>query len=313
MSRMLRHLPCSALLLVTTVSGCQCIDPETFGNIRDAGKVVEPPAPDPPVFPLKQGDVLVFPGVGGRTSGGCGAAEGGCERTLRATYTIDSVTIDSETNRWTVNADYIYEMQTANIEEGEIGPLFLYNAADFSLEAAQATNGTAAFNTDGAPTEELTPNDVPFFHYETAYAGLEGSAFKHAAAEFTDRIKALDPDANIDAAPASAALEAYFKDDRTQPTMLHKMRVDFHPFGFMCQWDERLIPWQDDMQRNETDFNGVTAGLTAVFASPIRLVRGSDTFICNCSTLGKLCKLQTDMTQCLDPADPDAAPSACPE
>lgn len=310
---MLRHLPSALLLLVATVSGCQCIDPETFGAIRDAGHDKPPPSPDPPVFPLKSGDVVVISGIGGRFGDACGAPEGGCERTLKATYTINDLSLDDETNRWTVNADFLYEMQTANIDEGDIGALFLYDAASFSLAAAQSESGTADFNTDGAPTDGLSPNDVPFFHYETAYAGLEGSAYRVAADEFSARIRELDPDAEIETKPAEAKLEAYFKDDRAQPPQLHKIRVDLHPFGFMCQWDERLIPWSDDMDRSESDFNGAPVGLTAVYATPIRLYRDDVLYICQCSTLSKLCKQNDDQSLCLDPADPDAAPAACPE
>ena len=84
MPGMRRHLPHAALLLVTTVSGCQCIDPETFGVIPDSGVEKPPVSPDPPKFALKAGDVVVVSGIGGRFGDACGAPEGGCERTLRA-------------------------------------------------------------------------------------------------------------------------------------------------------------------------------------------------------------------------------------
>jgi hypothetical protein len=304
----------AGLLLVSfALSGCQCIDPETFGVIPDAGTEVIPPGPVPPKFPLKQGDVLVFPGVGGRNgTGTCAGLPGDCERTMRATYTVKSVSLGADSNRWTVKSDYLYEMAVANVDVEVIDPLFLSGTAKFTLDAQASEDGTADFNTDGAPVDDIVENDFPFFHYESAYAGQAGSAFDVASIAFRGRIADLDAEAEIEAPPAAAKFEAYFKDDRVQPAQLHKVRVDLSPFGFMCSWEERMIPWEDDMNRAESDFNGAEAGLTAVFSTPIRLYRDDVQYICSCTALSKQCKLASDQSQCLDPADPEAPAADCP-
>ncbi|MCP4502086.1 MAG: hypothetical protein GY822_19180, partial [Deltaproteobacteria bacterium] len=43
--------------------------------------------PPPPVFPLKQGDILVFPAIGGRIEP-CPQREGSCDRAVRSTYEV---------------------------------------------------------------------------------------------------------------------------------------------------------------------------------------------------------------------------------
>lgn len=311
MSVRLRHLPCVLVLLaVPAAPGCLCVGDENFfqrpdGGPPDAGPV-EPP---PPVFPLKAGDELVFPGVGGRAED-CGASEGGCDRALRATYVVKKVTLDEESNTWTVNADYTYESTATAVEVAAIGQLFLAGVAPFAdIDAGGAESGNADFRTRAAPTDGINANGFPFFHFEESYANRDDSAFRQAASEFTERILELDADANIENQAAEAKIEAYFKDELGANPFLHKIRVDYHPFGFMCGWDERLATWQDGMQRSDNAFTGTTTPLAAIFASPVELIRSDVRYRCSCST--RQCVQRDDPSICLDPSDPDAEPAPC--
>lgn len=306
-----RFAALAVTLAMVSIGGCQCLDDTGFFGLPDGGSDAgPPPPPPPPVFPLKSGDVVVFNGVGGRTEP-CDI-EGRCERTMKATYTINDVVLDEATNRWTVDADFLYEMTIAYIEAGVISQLFLSHVGPFAdIDEGGAQNGNADFNADGAPTDALIANDFPFFHFEQEYATREDSAYRVAAGDFTTRIQELDPDAEIENQAAEAKFEAYFKDELGVNPMLHKLRVDLHPFGFICAWDERLIPWQDGMARNEGAF--AAAGgipLAAVFPGGIDLVRDDVRYRCSCFT--KQCRQTTDQSICLDPADPDAAPGPCP-
>lgn len=307
----IRHLPCVALLLAVPASpGCLCVGDETFNPFPDAGRPdAGPVAPPPPVFPLKAGDELVFPGIGGRAEG-CGSSEGGCDRALRATYVVNDVSLDESTNTWSVDADYTYEAAANVVEAAAIGQLFLSRVAPFAdIDEGGAESGTATFRTKDAPTDGINPNGFPFFHFDQAYANRDDSAFRQASATFTERILELDPEASIENQAAEAKIEAYFKDELGVNALLHKVRVDFHPFGFMCGWDERLTTWEDGMQRSENDFTGATTPLTAIFAPPVQLLRDGVRYNCTCES--RTCYDRTDQTTCLDPSDPDADPLPC--
>jgi hypothetical protein len=304
-----RHLPAAAICTLFALSGCQCIDDRNFDQIPDAGTPDAGEPPEPPVFPLKAGDVLTFAAVGGRTNS-CPGIEGSCDRFLKPTYTIKDVVLDSPTNTWTLNADFLYEMTSANIEATEIGELFLAKSADFvSLKAGEAANGTALFSTNAAPVDDLTPNGFPFFHFEPAYATQEGSAYSTASAKFRERVLALDADAEIRSQAAASSFEAIFRDARSANVKEHFIRVELHPFGFMCSWDERVIPFPETATRTLADFDD-TPDVAGTIITPMTLVRGDQRFVCSCVT--QQCRLISDQTQCLNPADPNAAPAPCP-
>jgi hypothetical protein len=299
-----------AMGLSMSFSGCGCVDDTGFNFLPDDPDAGPPEEePPPPVFPLKAGDVVVYTQLGGRT----GAGIGEFDRVIKGTYTVEEVILDEDTNTWSVKADYLYELMTSAIGSGEMAQLFISGVGPFSsLDQGGAEDGNATFFTDSAPHQSLTPNGFPFFHFESEYATREDSAYQMAPAEFREKIKELDPDANIDSKAADAVIEAYFKDDRGGAAMLHKISVTLHPWGFIDGWDERLIPWNDNMQRSEGDFAGQTETipLAAVFPGNIRVVRGDDTYICWASK--KTCEQLNDSTTCLpkDPAD-DPTPCVC--
>lgn len=300
----------AGLLVILPFSACQCIEEIGFSGIPDAGvDAGPPPAPPPPRYPLKSGDQLILNGVGGRTQP-CDV-EGGCERTLRASYTVDDVYLDELSNTWTISADFSYEMTVSRIEAGVMSQLFISNVAPYEdIDQGGVLNGAADFDANAAPTDALTANGFPFFHFEPEYATREDSAYRSAALAFQNRILELDPDAEIENQAADAKFEAYFKDSLGVSPMLHKVRVDLHPFGFVCAWDERLIPWTEGMPRNEGAFaSGSGIPLAAVFPGQVQLVREDTRYLCSCFT--KQCRASNDQQTCLDPADPDAAPKPC--
>lgn len=307
-----RNLSSSLGLALAMCFVAGCADDLDFSGLTDPPPPdVPPPPPPPPVFPLKAGDQVIYTGIGGRTEP-CSGSEGQCDRVIRATYDIRGATLDEETNRWTLDAGYTYEMQTAFISASEIGALFLSKAAPFGdLQEGGSQSGEGVFRADGAPTDTMIANDFPFFHFETEYATEEGSAYRAAAASFQTRILEIDPAASLENQAAEAKLEAYFKDERGPTPMLHKVRVDLHPFGFICGWDERLTTWNESMDRSEGDFAGATIPVAAIFPGQVQLLRDDVRYQCSCFT--KLCKNGNgDAATCLDPSDPDAPPGPCP-
>ena len=305
---MLRPLLLATATLCAFATAC---DDGGFTALQDPEPQPEPeptePEP-PPVFPLKAGDILVVPALGGRTEP-CGV-EGQCDRAIRATYEVKDVVLDSETNRWSINADYFYEMPSAKIETAAMAQLFISHAAPFSdLSEGGATDGNADFADDAAPTDTLTADGFPFFHYQAEYATRPDSAFAVASNRFTVRIQEIDPEANIENQAAANKLEAYFVDDLGATTYLHKIRVEYHPFGFICGWEERLIEYSDGMARNEGSCAGATIPIAAIFADPVRLTRGDRSYRCSCFT--EQCKSTDGSNLCLDPDNPDADPFDC--
>lgn len=314
MQNHIRLLKNNAKLLIVLsllpISGCTCVDDNEFFGFPDAGPDAGPDAPPPPpVFPLKAGDEVKFPALGGRAEP-CAGAEGSCERTMVATYTINDVELNGETNRWEIDATFLYELPVANIEAAAMGQLFLSGAAPFgTIDANGSDSGDATFVADGAPTDGMREDRFPFFHFEAEYSTEGDSAYQVAAGEFTTRILEIDPDANIENQAAEAKIEAYFRDDLGVNTFLHKIRVDYHPFGFICGWEERLVTWDDAMNRVEGDFAGLTIPLAAVWVDPVTLIRDDVRYRCSC--FSNTCADTSDSTMCLDPADPDQDPLPC--
>jgi hypothetical protein len=311
MQNHLRRLPLTALLLLLPVSACPCIDDTGFTGFVDGGvDAGPPPPPPPPKFPLKEGDELRFPAVGGRIEPCTGGAEGSCERTMVATYVVNSVDLDEDTNKWARDADFVYELAVGNIDSGAMAQLFLSNVAPFGqLEPGTSESDTATFSTDAAPTDSIREDRFPFFHFEQEYATQDDSAYRLASAEFAERIREIDADAQIENQAAEAKMEAYFRDDLGANTFLHKIRIDYHPFGFICGWEERMVTWSDDMDRNEGDFAGLTIPIAAVWVDPVQLIRDDVRYNCTCGA--RECFDRSDRNTCLDPRDPDADPLPC--
>ena len=142
------------MVLVLLWGGPGCREDVDFIYDPDAEEEPEPDKEPPPPFPLRAGDVVVYPSIGGRTAQ-CSGNEGSCDRVIKATYTIDDVVVD-EDNRWVVKADYIYEMMVAAVSYTDIAALFLSGAAAFqSLSVGEAESNSASFETDGIFTDEL--------------------------------------------------------------------------------------------------------------------------------------------------------------
>lgn len=292
--------------------GCQCINDDNFNQLKDAGFEPTDAGPPPPVFPLKAGDILTYPVLGGRVNEcGGGGQSGECDRVLKATYNLSKVEIDDD-NRWDVTADVLYEGQADTIPASALSRLALENVADFG--AVTVANSVPApdalFTTDRAPqlSSDFNPNNFPFFQAANAIDdGDNGEVFAAGAEEFTTAIEAIDEDAAISTQVAAGKMEAFFKDPVGGEVSLHKLLVQFHPMGFICGWDESLIPFvEGETARSQASFQGVNnPPLTASFLQPT-LVRGGVTFQCSC--FSRTCRAN-DQT-CLDPTDPDAAPSA---
>lgn len=306
---MTRRLTSLALLFV--VSGCQCIDDINLGNIPDAGEQITDAGPEPPTFPLKAGDQLEFPALGGRTatcSGG--STTGDCDRALTATFIVRGTELDDNA-RWRVTADVVYQGSADLIEVAAIAPLVLENGAPFDAvtTATPSSAEAAVFRTDAAPTDELDELGFPFFQFESG----DVHVFEEAGAAFCARFGALDPDVNCEFQAGDAKMEAFYKDDSAGGgAMLHHVRAEFHGMGFVCGWDEGLIPFIDDATtpRDQSSFGPAdTPALAAIFASPVRLIRDGVTYRCSCFT--QQCQAGSGAdTTCLT-TDPDAEPGPC--
>jgi hypothetical protein len=294
--------------------GCQCISTDNFVPVHDAGEPPHDAGPPPPTFPLKIGDQLSYPALGGRidTCNGGAGANGECQRIVKATYVVKGVTLGGD-NTWTVNSDVLYEGIDDTIPAAAIGQLVLSHAVPFNAVTTatpQHTTG-ATFITGAAPTDELTPNGFPFFQFDPATSAQAGSAFELAATAFHDRIVSIDPDARINTQVAGKKLEAFFKDTLGPTPMLHKVLAELHPMGFVCGWDEGLIPFVDGAARAQSDFDGVSnPPLVATFVPSIQLKRDGVSYICDC--FSQKCKTLNGSPQlCLDPTNPDAPAAAC--
>ncbi|MDP2339717.1 MAG: hypothetical protein Q8O67_02065 [Deltaproteobacteria bacterium] len=309
----------ACLLATVAVGGCQCINDDNFQQLKDAGFPEVDAGPPPPLFPLKPGDVLTIPQFGGRVDVcngpgcACGGQSGDCDRNVKATYEIKAVQLNDE-NRWEITADVLYEGLVDNIPPAALSRLAIENGADFGAisSASPVVARDAIFTTDQAPRldNQYVANNFPFFQGENDLNdGDEGEVFAAAAAEFTEAILAIDEQAEVETQVSVGKLEAYFKDELNGPASVHKLLVEVHPMGFVCGWDEILVPFVDDVStpRNQSVFNGFkNPPLTAAFFQP-NLIRDGVTYQCSC--FNATCR---NGTTCLDPTDPDAPPGACP-
>lgn len=313
---MRRNVIFAALLAgAFAVSGCQCINDDNFTALRDAGFPPTDAGPPPPVFPLKVGDQLTVPQFGGNvdTCDG-GASEGDCDRNVKADFLLTAVE-RNDLGRWEITADVVYTGLKDVIPATAIARLALENAAEFdAISETSSVNARGALFTTDVPValsrDAFGPNNFPFFQGENGTDGSDdgddGTVFNEAAAEFTDGIRGFDADAEVETQIASGKMEAYFKDSEN-PVSLHKLLIQVHPMGFICGWDEALIPYADGMQRSEAAFQNVTKPLKASFFPPT-LTRDSVTYQCSC--FNRTCKNNDNL--CLDPTNPDAPPGPCP-
>ncbi len=301
------------LFVISAICGalCACDDGGVVRDDPDAGLDAGIPdvdiPPDPPVFPLKAGDIVEM-NVGARTQP-CNAGEGFCDRAIDASYTIESVTLNEETNRWEIEAYFNYTLKKDGTSYASISRLFWSKVAPFGeLMAVEATSdGTATFYTDVPLTDEhMTANGFPFFHFESNYANTEGSAFQTASAQFTSRLRTIDAEAEIENQAAAAKFEAYFKDDLGPDVYLHKVRVEFHRFGFACAVQEQLVDWQDGMPRSQASFNNTQPPVTNSFDN-VFVRRAGTRYRCSC--FSGVCQTVDGTNTCLDPTDPEAEAS----
>jgi hypothetical protein len=301
----------AAFLGSISVAGCQCIDDTNLNSRPDAGVEEEVEPPPPPVFPLKAGDQIVLTPIGGRTDED---ANGGSDFAIKITWLVKSVGLNAA-NRWEVTADALYEQNgTPAIPATALSRLALENVADFAaIERAPITARDAVFKTDRAPSLDsgYTPNHFPFFQASLdANDGDDDTVFNEAAAGFREAILALDAEARIDTQVAVGRFEAFFRDDLNGPPMLHKLRADVHPFGFMCGWDEILIPFEEGMERSQSPFTAAGTPPLAAINFTAQLTREGVTYNCGC--FNGTCRSSGANPLCLDPTNPDAAPGPCP-
>jgi hypothetical protein len=304
-----------ALSFAFVVSGCECqLDDNNFTQLLDAGFPEPDAGPPPPVFPLKVGDQLTIPQFGGRvdTCEG-GATEGACDRNVSASWLIEKVE-RNDNQRWEITADVVYTGLVDTIPASALTRLAMDNAADFGAISTSSSVSAqdAVFTTDvpaGIDPAAFGPNNFPFFQGENDLNdGDDGSVFNAAATEFTEAVKGLDPDAEVETQLGAGKFEAFFKDEVNGPVSLHKLAVQVHPMGFVCGWDEALIPYTEGMQRSQSSFQNVAnPPLIASFFQP-RLTRDNVSYQCSCFSL--TCRANGNL--CLDPTDPDAPPSECP-
>ena len=298
------------LLAVFSFSGCQCIDDDGFNVLRDAGFEEPDAGPPPPVFPLKAGDELFVSTIGGRTN--CSA----CDHVVSATYGITKVELN-DANRWEITANVLYTRQSEDIPAQDIDRLVLENVAPFSsiTSGTPLSSAGVLLTTDAAalPSKQAYgPNNFPFFQGSVAQGGaqLDDSAvFNAAAGYFRDYYTSadVDPAADVDTQVGAGKMLTYYK-DAASPPMLHKLLIEYHPMGFVCNWEERLIPFLgEDMVRGESSFDGVDVPPLVASWNPVALTRDGDTYTCSC--FARTCR---NGSQCLDPLDPDAAPGPCP-
>lgn len=298
-----------SLVVLFAVSGCQCnLDDNTLDNIPDGGTPVDDAGPAPPVFPLKAGDQLKYTGLGGRTVSCDGAAAGGCQRSLNATYIVrDTVFRD---NRWTIVADVVYEGTDDTIEAAALAPLILENGAPFAQVTVGSPNAAegAEFRTDEPATPALTENGFPFFQAESGVAEV----FETAGIEFCQTYVDADELANCESQIGARKMEVYFKDEQAGGSAkLHKVSAEYHQFGFVCGWDEGVIPFVDDAStpREQSSFgnNPAEVDLVAQFPAPPKVTRGGVEFTCSC--FSQACRNAASNT-CLQ-LDPDADATTC--
>lgn len=310
------YLKTVASLALFALSGCQCqIDETNLNGIPDAGVVEEIPE-EIPIFPLKAGDTLVYRGLGGRTKecNGGGGASGECQRALNATFVVQDTSFSDSNDRWTVVANAAYEGVDDTITAASLAPLVLENGVPFG----QVTTGTpstaedAPFKTDVSPTNDEVFNELGFPFFQ----GGAVEVFEPAGISFCERYLELDDQANCESQFGAHKMEVFYKDEQAGAgAALHKVLVEYSQFGFVCGWDEGLIPFISDeaTPREQGSFGGagggtiVTPDIAAQFTGAPLLTREGVQYRCQC--LSQECR--SDDNNCLDPADPDAEPAPC--
>ena len=239
-------------------------------------------------------------------------AAGGSDFALAATFDINSVALNDD--RWEVNADVLYEVSSASIPAAAINRLALDNGAPFGAVESNDSDSSlgAIFTTDTAPaldTANYKPNNFPFFQAAVVGSGNEGAVFDAAATEFRDTFLALDEDAEVDTQVSVGKFEVFFRDDLGGPPMLHNLKAEVHPMGFVCGWTEVLVPFVEGAARNQASIQaGGTPPLSAIFSSAPVVTRDNVRYFCSCFT--GVCKSNDNL--CLDPLKPDAEAGACP-
>ena len=311
--RVLQTIFTAALLGTFAVSGCQCITETGLDTIPDEPDAGPDVIVEPPVFPLKAGDRLTLLPFGGRTGDDVG---GGNDFAIQATFDIKGVALNAD-KRWEVTADVLYEAAgTATISAAAISRLALENAGPFAAIETNASETAldAVFTTDVAPALDASnfkANNFPFFQGSVeGNDGDEGEVFNNAAQDFRDTFRALDELAEVDTQVSVGKFEVYFRDDLGGPPLLHNIKAEVHPMGFMCGWTEALVPFVEGSGRNQAAIQaGGTATLAGIFAGSPRLTRDNVSYTCSC--FSGLCKSSNNA--CLDPLKPDAEPGACPQ
>ena len=309
------RLSAGLFLCAIVVVGCQChLDNNNLTDIPDAGHDPPDAGPPPPTFPLKGGDSIIYPVLGGRTGDTCAghATPGDCQRNIIAQYDIQSVDFDGAANRWQITANVTYTGSSGDlISAATIAPLVLSKAAPFaSTSFDQPTQVAGAkFTTDAPATDQLTPNGFPFFQYDSG----DALVFETTGTAFCDRYTTLDADANCRVQNAAQTMEVFYKDDQAGGgSKIHKVHAEYHQMGFVCGWDEGLLPFVDGTTRDQNAFNpGVTPDLVASFFQP-KLKRDGVEYQCSCFT--QVCSNGNGADkQCLG-TDPTAAAShdLCP-
>lgn len=310
--RVLHTALTAALLGTFAASGCQCITDTGIGVIPDEPDAGLDEEIVPPVFPLKAGDELELLPFGGRTDDD---VNGGSDFAVQANFVINSVALNAD-KRWEVNADVLYEVAgTPTVTAAAISRLALENAAPFAAVEANSSNSAlgAIFTTDVAPALDganFKSNNFPFFQGGVeGNDGDDGEVFNEAAAEFRETFLALDEEAQVDTQISVGKFEVYFRDDLGGPPMLHNIKAEVHPMGFMCGWTEVLVPFVEGSGRNQAAIQaGGTAPLSGIFAGSPRLTRDDVTYTCSCFSG----QCRSSDNKCLDPLKPDAEPATCP-
>ncbi len=264
-------------------------------------------APVAPSFPLLAGDVLRYPALGGRTQDDCPGhrVPGDCRRTLSAELDVDGVRLDASLGRWFVNAHAeLVDNDDDLVDAAALAPLVLAHALPFSSTRVDAPTELAPtdFATDAAPTDALSPTGFPFFD-----ADVNRGVLAVAGERFCDRFRALDAGAACRVIAAEQSLEVVFEDDAARDApRLHRLRVGYHQMGFVCAWEEALVPFVDGMPRDASAFYPPESPeLEATFLEPT-LTRGGVSYHCSCAT--QVCSAGAT---CLS-ADPARPPGPCP-
>jgi hypothetical protein len=242
-------------------------------------------------FALQAGDIVELV-VGGRLTTG----EESQERTLKASYIIEDVRLDAQTNRWLIEATSTFEVLTGEAQAEAVAPLLLSEVLPFDeAKDGEVLKRKATFTTHRILSDVRDLSAFPFFDFEPGNASEQHGPFAKASKQFQDRIRAIDPDAKISVQAAASRFEAYFKDSRFAKPYLHEIRIGLSPFGFIANVEERLQFWEDGMQRNVGAFRSVE--ISAVFPMPVKIIRKGKTYAC--SAFSGKCKASDGSNLCL--------------